>query len=286
MSSFIMVHYSSAISYYQSTLPLAHRTFRSSSVERSSHFGSSMDSANSRFMRASTIGPSTINSGSADLYGVMPFNRSLHAIEDRIRTRAASLEPVNTYRRAYQSSTPYGATTTFDYKVFDYANRLDQEETTRKYINSLTSNYHSRSYDTSGYSGYSSMGSSGYRASSPDTYANYRRTPSRELDQFKLNSRDLYAYRHYRKSNQTLSDRNTRASSPLQSRELDRYYKTERRSSYLGDISSGGHRDFRYYNFRSVPYYGGSDYYTLTHRQLGTRNTKLMSSKVTEEATA
>lgn len=116
-SSFIMVHYSSAISYYQSTLPLAHRTIRSSSVERSSHFGSSMDSANSRFMRASTIGPSSIFSGNSDLYGVMPFNRSLHAIEDRIRTRAASLEPVNTYRRAYHTSTPYGASTTFDYKV-------------------------------------------------------------------------------------------------------------------------------------------------------------------------
>eukprot|EP00095_Tigriopus_kingsejongensis_P000640 maker-scaffold275_size226830-snap-gene-1.28 protein:Tk00640 transcript:maker-scaffold275_size226830-snap-gene-1.28-mRNA-1 annotation:"dna-directed rna omega subunit family protein" len=259
-----MVHYSSAISYYQSTLPLMNRTIRSSSVERSSHVGSSMSSANQRFMRASTVGPSSIYD-SPDYFGVMPFNRSLHSIEDRMRTRAASLEPVNTYRRAYHSTTPYGASTTFDYKVFDYANRLDQEETTRKYINSLTSNYHSRNYDTSGYS-------SSYRASSPDNYSssynNYRRTPARELEQFRLNSRDLYAYKHYRKSNQTLNDRNTRASSPLQSRELDRYYKTERRSSYLGDISSGGHRDFRYYNFRSVPYYGGSDYYTYVNKMV------------------
>ena len=61
---------------------------------------------------------------------------------------------------------------------------------------------------------------------------------------------------------QTLTERNTRASSPMMSREIDRYFKTERRASYLGDISSGGHRDFRYYNYRHVPYYGGSDYYS------------------------
>ena len=50
-------------------------------------------------------------------YGVMPFNRSLASIEDRIRSRAASVEPVATYRRAYSTATPYGATTSFDYKV-------------------------------------------------------------------------------------------------------------------------------------------------------------------------
>ncbi len=47
----------------------------------------------------------------------MPFNRSLAVIDDHIRSRAASLEPVGAYRRAYSSYSPYGATTSFDYKV-------------------------------------------------------------------------------------------------------------------------------------------------------------------------
>lgn len=84
---------------------------------------------------------------------------------------------------------------------------------------------------------------------------------------FRLN-RDLYSYKHFRKSNQTLEDRNTRAKSPIMSRELDRYYRTEKRSSYLGDHSSGGQNDFRYYNYRHVPYYGGSDYYAYVPKLL------------------
>ncbi len=76
----------------------------------------------------------------------------------------------------------------------------------------------------------------------------------------------LYSYKHFRKSNATLVDRNSRAKSPIQGRELDRYYKTERRADYMGDISSGGVRDFRFYNYRSVPYFGGSDYYTYVPR--------------------
>ena len=55
--------------------------------------------------------------GESQYYGVMPFNRSLADIEDRIRSRAASVDPVSTYRRAYTTATPYGATTSFDYKV-------------------------------------------------------------------------------------------------------------------------------------------------------------------------
>lgn len=53
----------------------------------------------------------------ASYYGVMPFNRSLREIEDRIRLRSASVEPVSTYTRAYRSTTPYGGYTSYDYKV-------------------------------------------------------------------------------------------------------------------------------------------------------------------------
>jgi hypothetical protein len=49
--------------------------------------------------------------------------------------------------------------------------------------------------------------------------------------------------------------------SPLVSRELDRYYETKKRVDYIGDISSGNAKDFRYYNYRRVPYFGGSDNY-------------------------
>merc|ERR1719507_829453 len=58
-----------------------------------------------------------------------------------------------------------------------------------------------------------------------------------------------------------LARRNTRARSPLQSRELDRYFETRKRVNYIGDCSAGGTSDFRYYNYRRVPYFGGSDNY-------------------------
>ena len=38
-----------------------------------------------------------------------------------------------------------------------------------------------------------------------------------------------------------------------------RYYGTQKRTDYLGDISSGVAADFRHYNYRRVPYLGGSD---------------------------
>ena len=177
----------------------------------------------------------------------------------------------------------------------DYANRLDSEEATRSYINNLRSDYQARSnYGASmGLNNqFSTWGSSFGRATSIDSdaaYADRLRSRPTNLDAYRLSSRDIYSYKHYRKSNavrsstmylaslnffillslcpcQTLTERNTRAQSPIMSREIDRYYKTERRASYLGDISSGGHRDFRYYNYRHVPYYGGSDYYSYVPR--------------------
>lgn len=71
----------------------------------------------------------------------------------------------------------------------------------------------------------------------------------------------LGSWKHYNLSSQTISERNTRAKSPLVSRELDRYYETKKRVDYIGDISSGNAKDFRYYNYRRVPYFGGSDNY-------------------------
>ena len=39
-----------------------------------------------------------------------------------------------------------------------------------------------------------------------------------------------------------------------------RYFEAKH-TSYVGDMGSGGARDFRHYNYRRVPYFGGSDSY-------------------------
>ena len=41
----------------------------------------------------------------------------LNSMKSDYYSRAASLEPVSTYRRAYHSTSAYGGTTSFDYKV-------------------------------------------------------------------------------------------------------------------------------------------------------------------------
>jgi len=141
----------------------------------------------------------------------------------------------------------------------DYANRLDREESTRSYINE-------RRYE-SALSRASEVASNCQRETSPfrERY-NFYDSIKHEHD-YMYNTRDVGAsWKHYRLSNQTLESRNARAKSPIQSRELDRYYKTERRSSFIGDVSSGANRDFRYYSYRPVPYFGGSDYYSYVNR--------------------
>ena len=84
----------------------------------------------------------------------------------------------------------------------------------------------------------------------------------------------LGSWKHYNLSGDTLNYRNSRAKSPLVTRELNRcfilssstafvflltrYY--EKRANYVGDVSSAGSA-FRHYNYRRVPYFGGSDGY-------------------------
>jgi len=71
----------------------------------------------------------------------------------------------------------------------------------------------------------------------------------------------LGRWKHYNRSNNTLSQRTQRATSPLVSRELDRYFSSSGRTDSAMDIGSRGAADFRHYNYRSVPYYGASDNY-------------------------
>ena len=45
----------------------------------------------------------------------------------------------------------------------------------------------------------------------------------------------------------------------FQSNMFRRYFGTQKRANYLMDESSGNSTDFRFYNYRRVPYMGGSD---------------------------
>jgi len=240
-------------SVYNSCLPALNRSLRSSSVERQlprTYYTSSAPDVTNRFMRASTVGPTDYIYTSA-----MPFAYEAEkAVERLMARRAASVEPVIkkpfTYSQAYQTGgNGYSA---FDYKVMDYASRLDREETTRSYINQRKA-----------YVAETESPSNSFR-SRYDYYSAMKHENDFLYDRSSV-GRDFHCFR---KSKATLEARNQRAKSPLATRELERYYKTERRTSFIGDVSSGGSRDFRFYNYRAVPYFGGSDYYTLTKRRL------------------
>merc|ERR1712025_710263 len=90
---------------------------------------------------------------------------------------------------------------------------------------------------------------------------------------YDYNHRDSYGYdnsssadvlgrwKHYNRSSDTLNSRNNRATSPLVSRELNRYFSSSGRTGCAGDMKSRGATEFRHYNYRSVPYFGASDNY-------------------------
>jgi len=254
-----MSYYQYMQSVYRSYLPQLNRSLRSSSVERlesarSNYYSTQIADTTSRYMRAATVGPTDYVFNSA-----MPFAMEAEKATERLAARrAASVEPVlpkKTFSYADHYSrncSPGDGYSAFDYKVIDYGSRLDREETTRRYINQRKAELSTRTYE-------------------PESYrSRYDYYSARKHDQDYLYDRSSVErdFACYRKSKQTLEARNARAKSPLATRELDRYYGTERRSSFSGDISSGGSRDFRYYNFRSVPYFGGSDNYVMSKRKL------------------
>jgi len=259
-----MSYYQYMVSVYRSCLPQLNRSLRSSSVTRMSPEREPAPSA--RFQRAATVGPT-------DYASAMPFTYQYNLASERYnetRNRLSSLEPVRTYSRAFSTS----GYSSRDYKVMDYASRLDQEETTREYISSRQSRldrHLSRSATP-----HRSAGSYDFLSGSRNRYQRDSTSPFTErynkYDTMKFERDYMYdtydvgaSYKHFRLSNQTLNLRNARAKSPVQSRELDRYYKTERRTSFIGDVSNGA--DFRYYSYRPVPYFGGSDNYQMTKRR-------------------
>jgi len=262
-----MSYYHYMQSVYTSTLPELNRTLRSSSVARSSSVTRTTTESSempSRFTRAATVGPTDFK---YNYVSAMPFTYQYDCAVQRMldrNLRATSVAPSNvdstTYSDAYTRARG-GGYSAFDYKVIDYANRLDKEESTRSYINE-------RKYEATINRASTLASRSEYESSPFRSRYNYYDPIKHEHD-YMYNTYDVGgSWKHYRLSNSTLEARTARAKSPIVSRELDRYYKTERRSSFIGDVSSGANRDFRYYSYRPVPYFGGSDYYSMTKRKL------------------
>lgn len=249
-----MSYYQYMQSVYSSCLPQLNRSLRSSSVERqastrSSYYSNALNDSTSRFYRAATVGPTDYVYTSA-----MPFTMEAEKALERLTSRrAASVEPVIkkpfSYVQHYSNYHVGEGYSAFDYKVMDYASRLDREEITRKYINERKA-------------------AMAYEPTSFRSRYDYYSARKHETDFMYDRSTAMSDWYFTRKSRSTLEHRNQRAKSPLATRELDRYYGTERRSSFSGDVSSGGSRDFRFYNYRNVPYFGGSDNYVMSKRRL------------------
>jgi len=238
-----MSYYRYITGVYKSYWPQLNRTLRSSSCPRSIP---SMDI--DRSVRASTVAPSSYYSNTFFSHEATPF-----------RDRAMSVPRTVTYSTSSARNTSTTTYSNFDYKVMDYMGKLERDDITRTAVSDArrtSSNSYYR--DNSGFS---------------SKYNYY--DGNKHLPDYLYNSTSdvLGSWKHYNLSSQTINDRNTRAKSPLVTRELDRYYETKKRVDYIGDISSGNAKDFRYYNYRRVPYFGGSDNYAYVRKLISYMNT-------------
>lgn len=204
--------------------------------------------------------PSSYFTDSPPTYVTRAFYSTRRSEATPFRDRALSLPPVNySFSRSSSSSRTYGCDshyTDFDCKVLDYSARLDRQETARNYV-SQTRNYTS-DYQSESRNSRRDYPSDSFRA----RYDYYSGNKHGSDGIYPCSNEVLGTWKHFNKSAETLNTRNSRAKSPLVSRELNRYYETRKRANYIGDVSSGGACDFRYYNYRHVPYFGGSDNYT------------------------
>merc|ERR1711862_257702 len=214
------------------------RALRSSSVPR--HVPQ-LDTA--RYTRSSSVPPSaSISTSFFTRNSATPF-----------RDRALSVPPAyTTSRSAYDQGYHYSD---FDYKVIDYMGRLERQDMVKTLV---SQSKYQRGSEASVLDNRSGVFSSQY---------NYYDGGKHGRDYlYPLTKEVLGSWKHYNLSYQTLSERNQRATSPLVSRELDRYFGTQRRTDFLGSVSSGGSTDFRHYNYRRVPYLGGSDHFSYLNR--------------------
>jgi len=232
-----MSYYRYITGVYKSYWPQLNRTLRSSSCPRTTP-----DRDIGRLTRATTVAPSSFYSNTF-------FSHSHEA--SPFRDRAMSVPPLQPVSNVYRSTADYS---NFDYKVIDYMGKLERDDNIRNSVSDSRRSYTSKKSST-----FYREGSPGAEFSGKYNYYDADKHLPDYL--YKSNSDLLGSWKHYNLSSQTINERNTRAKSPLISRELDRYYETKKRVDYIGDISSGSAKDFRYYNYRRVPYFGGSDNY-------------------------
>jgi len=210
--------------------------------------------------------PGTYYTDSPSSYVTRSFYSSRRAAATPFRDRAHSLPrevvytpPSRSYsmERSYASDSHY---TDFDCKVMAYSANLNLMDEARQYV--------SRARDIRSSVRHGFDYPSGSFSSKYDYYHGNKHGDDPLL--YPCSREVLGTWKHYNLSGETLNARNTRAKSPLVSRELDRYYETKKRSNYIGEVSMGGACDFRYYNYRKVPYFGGSDNYAYM-KQTGFR---------------
>jgi len=228
-----MSYYRYITGAYRSYWPELNRSLRSCSAPR--HIPEAVPS---RISRASSVPAS-------EFYSTSYFNRGRSTTPYRDRSVSVPRQLSYSYdSRSIVTPPPATHYSDFDYKVMDYMGRLDREDTIKSTINqSMQQRTTTRSYPVDSFS----------------SHYNYYDGNKHSSDYLYPSTNDvLGSWKHYNLSADTLNYRNSRAKSPLVTRELNRYY--EKRANYVGDMSSAG-SDFRHYNYRRVPYFGGSDGY-------------------------
>jgi len=216
---YAMSYYRYITGLYKSFKPELNRTLRSSSVPRNVP-----DFDPGRYSRSCSVPPSASFS---PRYAATPF-----------RDRATSVPPASAWIRSRPEISEGFHYTDFDCKVMDYMGRLRKEDTVKNYVSQTRAS----------------------RADSFSQHYNYYDGNKHNRDYlYPCTKEVLGTWKHFNLSKQTLTERNKRDTSPLMARELTRYYGTQNRADFMGDISSGCATDFRHYNYRPVPYLGGSD---------------------------
>jgi len=246
-----MSYYRFITGIYKSYWPELNRTLRSSSSPR--HVPQQVPS---RAERALSLPPARdyySNSYFSGRVTARPFNERALSMPRQVSYSYDTRTIVSPARETQSSQDTGGHYTDFDYKVISYMGQLAREDTVKS---SVTRSRYERSLREVSYPGESF--SSKY---------NYYDGSKHLNDYLYESTRDVLGnFKHYNISEKTLNIRNMRSKSPLVTRELDRYF--ERKPNYLGDTSAGC-SDFRHYNYRRTPYFGGSDDYSYMRRRPG-----------------
>lgn len=251
-----MSYYRYITGIYKSFWPELNRTLRSSSSPR--HIPQPVPS---RIERACSLPPRDYyNSGYfTGRVTARPFNERALSMPRQV---TYSYDTRSIVSPARESETRYSVTPTreveshysdFDYKVINYMGQLAREDTVK------TSVARSR------YDRHRQMREVKTCSENFSTKYNYYDGNKHLNDYLYDCTKDVLGnFKHYNLSAETLRLRNKRSVSPLRTRELDRFF--ERKSNYMGDTSAGC-SDFRHYNYRKTPYFGGSDDYSYMRRR-------------------